>query len=52
MLDDYAVRAYEIQAVYVQQRFPPAKVKVFIDYLKAIYNFAGYRERGLAEVAP
>lgn len=52
VLDDFAVPAYDIQAVYMQQRFLPAKVKVFIDYLKAIYNTEGYWEHGLAPIPP
>ena len=46
VLDDYAVPSYDIQAVYPQQRYLPAKVRHFIDYLKAIYNAPGYWEGG------
>lgn len=42
VLDEYALPAYDIQAVYPQQRYLPAKVRFFIDYLKAIYNTPGY----------
>lgn len=45
VLDDFAVPSYDIQAVYPQQRYLPAKVRHFIDYLKAIYNTPGYWER-------
>jgi len=45
VLDEYAVPAYDIQAVYPQQRYLPAKVRFFIDYLKGIYNAPGYWER-------
>jgi len=44
VLDEYALPAYDIQAVYPQQRYLPAKVRYFIDYLKAIYNAPGYWE--------
>ena len=46
VLDGYAVPSYDIQAVYPQQRYLPAKVRHFIDYLKAIYNAPGYWEGG------
>ena len=44
VLDEFAVSSYDIQAVYPQQRYLPAKVRHFIDYLKAIYNREGYWE--------
>lgn len=44
VLDEFAVPSYDIQAVYPQQRYLPAKVRHFIDYLKAIYNQPGYWE--------
>lgn len=44
VLDEYALPAYDIQAVYPQQRYLPAKVRFFIDYLKGIYNTPGYWE--------
>ncbi len=43
-LDEFAVPSYDIQAVYPQQRYLPAKVRHFIDYLKATYNQPGYWE--------
>ncbi len=46
VLDEFAVPSYDIQVVYPQQRYLPAKVRHFIDYLKAIYNAPGYWERG------
>lgn len=46
VLDEYALPAYDIQAVYPQQRYLPAKVRFFIDHLKAIYNAPGYWETG------
>jgi DNA-binding transcriptional LysR family regulator len=46
VLDEFAIPAYDIQAVYPQQRYLPAKVRFFIDYLKAIYNTPGYWEGG------
>ncbi|MGE1527049.1 LysR family transcriptional regulator [Pseudomonas ceruminis] len=42
VLDDFALADYDIVAVYPQQRFLPAKVRYFIDYLKAIYQTPGY----------
>lgn len=42
VLDEYAISNYDIQAVYQQQRYVPAKVRAFIDYLKHIYNQPGY----------
>mgnify|MGYP006197770167 CR=1 FL=1 len=45
VLDEFAVPSYDIQAVYPQQRYLPAKVRHFIDYLKAIYNREAYWER-------
>ncbi len=44
VLDEFAVPSYGIQAVYPQQRYLPAKVRRFIDYLKAIYDREGYWE--------
>ncbi|MDT4890441.1 hypothetical protein FQZ97_1272820 [compost metagenome] len=45
VLDEFALPDYDIQAVYPQQRFLPAKVRYFIDYLKAVYQAPGYWER-------
>lgn len=45
VLDEYALPAYDIQAVYPQQRYLPAKVRHFIEYLRGVYNRAGYWER-------
>ena len=42
VLDDYALPDYDIVAVYLQQRHLPAKVRFFIDTLKAIYAQPGY----------
>ena len=44
VLDEFAVPSYDIQAVYPQQRHLPAKVRRFIDHLKAIYQREGYWE--------
>lgn len=49
VLDEFAVPRYDIQAVYPQQRYLPAKVRHFIDWLKAIYNTTGYWERDARE---
>jgi DNA-binding transcriptional LysR family regulator len=45
VLDDFAAPAYDIQAVYPQQRHLPVKVRFFADYLKKIYATPGYWER-------
>ena len=45
VLDDFALPAYDIQAVYAQQRYLPAKVRYFTDYLKKTYQAPGYWER-------
>ena len=42
VLDDYALPDYDIQALYPQQRFVPAKVQAFIAYLKVLYAAPGY----------
>lgn len=42
VLDEFAVPAYDIQAVYAHQSYLPAKVSTFIQYLKGIYNAPGY----------
>src|SRR5690625_2349333 len=42
VLDDYAIPHYNIQAVYQQQRYLPAKVQRFIEYIRTIYNRPGY----------
>ena len=44
VLDQYALPAYDIQAVYPQQRYLPAKVRLFIEHLREIYNTPGYWE--------
>ena len=41
-LEDYEIPDYDIQAVYPQQRFVPAKVLAFIAYLKSLYAAPGY----------
>jgi DNA-binding transcriptional LysR family regulator len=48
VLDEFAMPAYDIQAVYPQQRWLQAKVRFFIDYLKDVYNTPGYWEGGVA----
>ncbi len=42
VLDDFAAPDYDIRAVYPQQRYLPARVRHFIDYINAIYNQRGY----------
>ncbi|MBT0961112.1 LysR family transcriptional regulator [Denitromonas iodatirespirans] len=44
VLDDFAAPGYAIQAVYPQQRYLPAKIRCFVDYLEAVYNRPGYWE--------
>jgi DNA-binding transcriptional LysR family regulator len=45
VLDEFALPNYNIQAVYPQQRYLPAKVRFFIEYLKTLYNSADYWEK-------
>lgn len=45
VLDDYALPDYDIMAVYPQQRNVPAKVRLFISHLKAMYSQPGYWSR-------
>ena len=45
VLDDYAIPEYDIMAVYPQQRNVPAKVRLFISHLKAMYSQPGYWSR-------
>ncbi|WP_223460255.1 LysR family transcriptional regulator [Pseudomonas sp. GL-RE-19] len=42
VLDGFALPDYDIQAVYPQQRYLPAKVRHFIDYLKGVYQQPDY----------
>uniref|UniRef100_UPI003342AB25 LysR family transcriptional regulator n=1 Tax=Castellaniella defragrans TaxID=75697 RepID=UPI003342AB25 len=44
VLDEFALPAYDIQAVYPQQRYLPAKVRYFIDDLRTHYHRTGYWE--------
>lgn len=44
VLDDFELPAYDIQAVYPQQRYLPAKVRYFIDTLRTLYHEPGYWE--------
>lgn len=45
VLDEFALPDYDIQAVYPQQRYLPAKVRHFIDYLRELYSAPGYWDR-------
>jgi len=45
VLDEFALPDYDILAVYPQQRYVPAKVRYFIDYLKEIYASEDYWNR-------
>jgi len=42
VLDAYALPAYDIMAVYPQQRHVPAKVRFFVEHLKSIYAAPDY----------
>jgi len=42
VLDEFALPAYDILAVYPQQRHLPAKVRFFIEHLKKTYARPGY----------
>jgi len=42
VLDEYALPEYDILAVYPQQRPVPAKIRFFIEHLKATYARPGY----------
>jgi DNA-binding transcriptional LysR family regulator len=42
VLDDFALPQYDILAVYPQQRHLPAKIRFFIDMLKAVYAQPDY----------
>ncbi len=42
VLDEYALPQYDVMAVYPQQRHLPAKIRFFIDALKATYAEPGY----------
>jgi DNA-binding transcriptional LysR family regulator len=48
VLDDFALNDYDIHAVYPQHRYQPAKVRLFIDYLKELYSTPGYWDRPFA----
>jgi DNA-binding transcriptional LysR family regulator len=42
VLEEFALPGYDIMAVYPQQRHLPAKVRFFIEHLKAIYSAPDY----------
>jgi len=42
VLDEFALPAYDIMAVYPQQRHVPAKVRFFIEHLKTVWSEPGY----------
>jgi DNA-binding transcriptional LysR family regulator len=42
VLDEFALPAYDVMAVYSQQRHVPAKVRFFVEHLKAIYAAPDY----------
>jgi len=45
VLDEFALPNYDILAIYMQQRHLPARVRAFIDTLKAAYARPGYWTR-------
>jgi DNA-binding transcriptional LysR family regulator len=42
VLDEFALPNYDIQGVYPQQHYLPAKVRFFISFLKEVYNRPDY----------
>jgi DNA-binding transcriptional LysR family regulator len=46
VLDEFALPAYDILAVWPQQRHLPAKVRFFVDHLRSTWNAPGYWMRG------
>ena len=42
MLDDFALPAYDLLTVYPQQRNVPARVRRFVQHLKANFAAPGY----------
>ncbi|VVN87984.1 LysR family transcriptional regulator [Pseudomonas fluorescens] len=42
VLDEFALPSYDIQGVYPQQHYLPAKVRFFIAFLKEVYSRPGY----------
>ena len=42
VLDEFALPAYDIMAVYPQQKHLPAKVRFFIEHLKKVYRPSAY----------
>lgn len=44
VLDGYAIGEYPIQALYPAQRYVPAKIHAFIEFLRAQYTAPGYWE--------
>ncbi|RZL87296.1 MAG: LysR family transcriptional regulator [Variovorax sp.] len=45
VLDEFEPTGYDIVAVYAPQRYLPAKIRLYIDELKAIYGQPGYWSR-------
>jgi DNA-binding transcriptional LysR family regulator len=42
LLDEYALKSYDIMAVWPQQRHLPAKVRFFVEHLKRIWSAPDY----------
>lgn len=45
VLDEHALPSYDIHAVYPQHRHVPARLRLFVDYLKKTYARPGYWSR-------
>ncbi len=45
VLDEYALPAYDIMAVWPQQRHVPAKVRFFVEHLKRVWSVPDYWTR-------
>ena len=47
VLDEYALPSYDICAVYPQHRDVPARLRLFVDYLRKTYSRPGYWSRAV-----
>jgi DNA-binding transcriptional LysR family regulator len=45
VLDEFALPAYDVMAIYPQQRHVPAKIRFFVEHLKRIYAAPDYWTR-------
>jgi DNA-binding transcriptional LysR family regulator len=46
VLDAFALTSYDIHAVYPQHRHVPARLRLFVAFLKAVYARPGYWSHG------